>query len=232
MEFGMGVHWLPNFSVLGWTGFWGGSRRKQAVYHFEMSRFLTLISQMSESSLWRHWISLWGPSRHWMKIQSHLDYGFPGSKLRSRFSMTSCMLLSSLYLFVVRMLRSQRDSLSLAVIFMSPHVVSQRSIDVCVRPGESWMHWVMGCGVVGIYAGWKSEYKYLLLPVLLYRCETWTLTNDLRWRLNSFGTRSLQRNLGHRWSDFVSIERLLRETQMRLSPLLVCLPPVLCLWAR
>ena len=35
--------------------------------------------------------------------------------------------------------------------------------------------------------------RSLLLPVLLYRCETWTLTRDLRWRLNSFGTRSLQR---------------------------------------
>ena len=29
------------------------------------------------------------------------DYGFPGSKLRSRLSMTSSMLLSCLYLFVV-----------------------------------------------------------------------------------------------------------------------------------
>ena len=54
-----------------------------------------------------------------------------------------------------------------------------------------------------------------MLPVLLYGCETWTLTSDLRERLNSFGTRSLQRILGYRWSDFVSNERLLKETQMR-----------------
>ena len=54
-----------------------------------------------------------------------------------------------------------------------------------------------------------------MLPVLLYGCETWTLTRDLRRRLNSFGTRSLRRILGYRWSDFVSNERLLRETQMR-----------------
>ena len=53
-----------------------------------------------------------------------------------------------------------------------------------------------------------------MLPVLLYGCETWTLTRDLRLRLNSFGTRSLQRILGYRWSDFVSNERLLREIQM------------------
>ena len=49
-----------------------------------------------------------------------LDYSFPGSKLRSRLSMTSWMLLSCLCLFVLRMLRSWRDSLTLAVIFMSP----------------------------------------------------------------------------------------------------------------
>ena len=54
-----------------------------------------------------------------------------------------------------------------------------------------------------------------MLPVLLYGCETWTLTRDLRRRLNSFGTRSLRRILGYCWSDFASNERLLRETQMR-----------------
>ena len=42
-----------------------------------------------------------------------------------------------------------------------------------------------------------------------------TLTRDLRRRLNSFGTRSLRRILGYRWSDFVSNKQLLRETQMR-----------------
>ena len=56
-------------------------------------------------------------------------------------------------LYVVRILMSQRDSLSLAVIFMSPHVVSPRSIDVWVGPGESWIHWIMECGAVGSYAG-------------------------------------------------------------------------------
>ena len=44
-------------------------------------------------------------------------------------------------------------------------------------------------------------FSSLVLPVLLFGCETWTLTKDLGWRLNSFGTRSLQRILGYRWSD-------------------------------
>ena len=62
----------------------------------------------------------------------------------------------------------------------------------------------------------------LVLPVFLYGCETLTLTKDLRQRLNSFGTRSLRRILGYCWSDYVSNERLLRETQMRFVTCIVC----------
>ena len=53
------------------------------------------------------------------------------------------------------------------------------------------------------------------MPVLLYGCEAWTLTGDLgRWH-NVFGTRSLRRILGYRWSDHVSNGRLLGESRMR-----------------
>ena len=79
-----------------------------------------------------------------MRSHSSWDYGVSGSKLRSRLPMTSWMLLSCLYLFVVTMLRSQRDVLTLAVIFMSLLAVSQRSIGVWVGPGESWIHWSRG----------------------------------------------------------------------------------------
>ena len=48
-----------------------------------------------------------------------------------------------------------------------------------------------------------------MLPVLLCGCETWTLTSSLR------------RILGYHWSDFVSNEWLLRETQMRLVTCIV-----------
>ena len=64
-------------------------------------------------------------------------------------------------------------------------------------------------------------FRSLVLPFLLYGCETWTLTKDLRRRLNSFGTKSLRRILGYRWSDFVSNERLLRETRMRFVTCIV-----------
>ena len=58
-------------------------------------------------------------------------------------------------------------------------------------------------------------FKSLVLPVLLYGCETWTLTSELKNRLNVFGIKSLRRILGYCWSDFVSNDRLLRETRMR-----------------
>ena len=63
----------------------------------------------------------------------------------------------------------------------------------------------------------------LSVPVWEYKspCETWTLTSDLRWILTSFGTWSLRRILGSRGSDFVSNERLLRETQMRFVTCIV-----------
>ena len=64
-------------------------------------------------------------------------------------------------------------------------------------------------------------FRSLVLPVLLYGCETWNLTRDLRLRLNSFGTRSLRRIIGCRWSDFVSNERFLRTTQMRFVTCIV-----------
>jgi len=92
-----------------------------------------------------------------MRNRSRWDYVFVGSKLRSWLSMTSWMLLSCLYLFEMRMLRSRRDSLTLAVIFMSLLAVSQRSIDVWVGPGESWIHWITGCGTVGTCAGERKS---------------------------------------------------------------------------
>ena len=67
-------------------------------------------------------------------------------------------ILDAAVLSVVSMLRSWRDSLTLAVIFVSLLAVSQRSIDVWVGPGESWVHWIMGCGAASICGGGqKSE---------------------------------------------------------------------------
>ena len=83
-----------------------------------------------------------------MRSRRNWDYRLPRSILRSRVSLTSWMLLSCLHLFVVSMLRSRRDSLTLTVIFMSLLAVSQKLIDVWVGSGESWIHWIIGCGAV------------------------------------------------------------------------------------
>ena len=59
-----------------------------------------------------------------------------------------------------------------------------------------------------------SVFRTLVLPVLLYGSETWTLNGDLKRRLNAFGTKSLRRIMGYRWHDHVSNQRLLCETDM------------------
>ena len=65
---------------------------------------------------------------------------------------------------------------------------------------------------------WRSRYlsrgtklrvfSSIVLPVLLYSCEAWTLTLGLRRRLDSFMTTSLRRILGYRWQDRVSNARV------------------------
>ena len=105
---------------------------------------------------------------------------------------------------------------------MSLLAVNQRSIDFWIGPWESKIHYD---------AVWHCRYlcrrmkvrvfSSLVHPFLLYGCETWTLTRDLRRRHNSFGTWSLRRILGYCWSDFMSNERLLRETQRRFVTCIV-----------
>ena len=55
-------------------------------------------------------------------------------------------------------------------------------------------------------------FSTLVLPVLLYGCETWTLNADMKRRLDVFGTSCLRRIMGYRWNDYVSNRSLLRET--------------------
>ena len=130
-----------------------------------------------------------------MRSRSRWDYGFPGSKLRSRLSMTSWMLLSCLYLFVVRMLRLWKFT----YLGSDIHVSACCEPEVHRRLGQAWG--VMDSLDHGV---WRCRYqcrrrkvrvfRSLVLPVLLYGCETWTLTRDLRWKLNSFGIRFLYEN--------------------------------------
>ena len=66
---------------------------------------------------------------------------------------------------------------------------------------------------------WRSRYlsrrtkvrvfRSLVMSVLLYSCEAWTLTDGLRRRLDSFATTSLRRIFGFRWQDHVSNQEVL-----------------------
>ena len=56
------------------------------------------------------------------------------------------------------------------------------------------------CGVallVFVREDENPSLQSLVLPFLLYGCETSPLTRHLRWRFNSFGTRSLRRIVGY-----------------------------------
>ena len=71
---------------------------------------------------------------------------------------------------------------------------------------------------------WRSRYlsirtkvrvlRSLVLPVLLYGCETWTLKDGLSSRLDSFLTQSLRRIFGYRWFDKVSNRAVLKRAGM------------------
>ena len=81
------------------------------------------------------------------------------------------LLLSCLYLFVVRMLMSHRDSLTLAVIFMPLLAVSKMSIDIWVGLGESWIHWIMG---VALSAPLKDDESLSLYVLGASSLALWT----------------------------------------------------------
>ena len=54
-----------------------------------------------------------------------------------------------------------------------------------------------------------------MIPVLLYDCETWTLNTDLKRQLDVFGNKCLRSIMRYLWNDFVSKQKLLRETESR-----------------
>ena len=58
-------------------------------------------------------------------------------------------------------------------------------------------------------------FKLLVIPVLLYGCETKTLNTDLKRQIDVFGNKCLHRIMGYCWNNFVSNQQLLRETESR-----------------
>ncbi|XP_070000729.1 uncharacterized protein [Penaeus vannamei] len=79
-------------------------------------------------------------------------------------------------------------------------------------------------------------FKALIMPVLLYGSETWTLSCALESHLDAFCNRSLRRIMGYCWRDHVSNQRLhpatgtgpvtrtIRDLQLRFYGHLTCVP--------
>ena len=139
LEFARGVYWPPQSSMLAWTGFWRRCHRDQAAFASLGNVKISYLDFAGDAVILAETLIILEGRLEALNEESEL-LGFCGSKRRSRLSVTSWMLPSCLYLFVVRMLRLRRDSLNLAMIFRSRQVVSQRSIDIWVGPGESWIH--------------------------------------------------------------------------------------------
>ncbi|XP_069969589.1 uncharacterized protein [Penaeus vannamei] len=57
-------------------------------------------------------------------------------------------------------------------------------------------------------------FKALILAVLLYGSETWTLSSTLESHLDAFYNKSLRRIIGYNWQDHVSSRWTYRETGM------------------
>ena len=89
--------------------------------------------------------------------RSSWDYGFPGSKTKIQaFNDVLDAAILSVPVCGEDIEVVERFTYR-GMIFMSLLAVSQRSINVWVWLGESWIHWIMGCGAAGTCAGRKSE---------------------------------------------------------------------------
>ena len=57
-------------------------------------------------------------------------------------------------------------------------------------------------------------YKTLVMPVLMYGCETWKMTKSDERVLNMFENKCLQKIHGIRWQDHVTTKELLARAEM------------------
>jgi len=64
-------------------------------------------------------------------------------------------------------------------------------------------------------------YRTIILPVLLYRCETWSLTLRKEYRLRVFENRMLRRIFGHKRGKMTDERRKLHE-ELNNLPLTQC----------
>ena len=81
------------------------------------------------------------------------------------------------------------------------------------RPTALWIRSTRVFSVVDTCA--DSDLQVAGDPCLTLCYETWTLNTDLKRRIDVFGTRCVRRIMEYRWYNFVSNQRLFRETDSR-----------------
>ena len=82
----------------------------------------------------------------WARKPSRWDCESPGSRPRSRHSVTSCMRPLSQFLWVARMWKSRRRLPTLAAWFTRLPAAKWKSIDDWDEPGARWIRWTKVCG--------------------------------------------------------------------------------------
>ena len=137
-----------------------------------------------------------------MRCRSRWDYRFPRSKPRSRAFND---ILDAAILSVPVCGEDVEVTERFTYLGSDIHVSAGYGHEINRRLGRAWG--VMDSLDHGV---WRCRYlcgrtkvrvfRSSVLPVLLYGCETLTLTRDLRQSLNYFGARSLWRILGYRTS--------------------------------
>ena len=134
-----------------------------------------------------------------LEVRSRWDYGFPGLKTKIQAFND---ILDAAILSVPVCGKDVEVTERFTFLGSDIHVSAGCEPEVNRRLGRAWGvmdsldHGVWCCR----YLSGRTKvrvFRPLVLPVLLYGCETWTLTGDLRRRLNSFGTRSLWRIFGN-----------------------------------
>jgi hypothetical protein len=77
-------------------------------------------------------------------------------------------------------------------------------------------HWVYGfCPSSGILITTEQSYKTIILPVVLYECETWSLTLREKHRLRVFENRVLRRIFGPKRDEVTGEWRKLHNEGLR-----------------
>ena len=180
LEFVRGCVLAPHYSTLAWTGFWEDVRDQAVVHRLGMSRSLTLILQMMQFA---KTLDVLVGALEALNEESE-PLGFRVSSVKTRIQAFNDILVAAL-LSVPICGEDVEVTEKFTYLDSDIHVSAGCEPEVNRRLGRAW-------GVIDSldHGVWRCRYlcrrmkvrvfRSLVLPVLLFGCETWTLTKDLR----------------------------------------------------